>query len=396
MNALVPPELAGSSILVVDDNELNRDLLSRRLRKGGHEVALAEHGLQALEMIREQPFDLVLLDIMMPEMNGYELLERLKADPALRHIPVIMITAVDDQESVVRCIRLGAEDHLPKPFDPALLFARVSSSLAKKRLHDREKLYAASLTRELEIGRQIQAGFLPASLPEMPGWELAARFRPARQVAGDFYDAFVLSPRATALVVADVCDKGVGAALFMALFRSLVRALSEQRFAAGVRPGEADDALAEVVVSINDYIARTHAGANMFATLFLGVLDPVTGRLEYVNAGHEPPVVAEAGGGRRALAPTGPAVGLLPGLPFEVEATEMRPGELLLAYTDGVVEARSPAGELFGEARMLARLAAPSAAEALAAIEGDVDAFAAGAPAADDLTMLAVRRAPGD
>jgi CheY-like chemotaxis protein len=160
----------GSNILVVDDNELNRDLLSRRLRKEGHRVEVAEHGLRALEMLAAAPFDLVMLDIMMPEMNGYEVLERLKADPALCHVPVIMITAVDDEASIVRCIGLGAEDYMPKPFNPALLRARVSSSLAKKRLHDREQTYAASLARELDIGRRIQEGFLPARLPVSDGW----------------------------------------------------------------------------------------------------------------------------------------------------------------------------------------------------------------------------------
>ncbi|CAA9329641.1 MAG: Serine phosphatase RsbU, regulator of sigma subunit, partial [uncultured Gemmatimonadaceae bacterium] len=222
----------GCSILVVDDNELNRDLLSRRLRRMGHAVEAVEDGGRALELLSAAPFDLVMLDIMMPGMNGYEVLARLKADPALCHVPVIMITAVDDEASVVRCIELGAEDYMPKPFNPALLKARVGSSLAKKRLHDREQTYAAGLARELDIGRHIQQGFLPARLPAADGWELTARFAPARQVAGDFYDAFLLPHGRLAVLVADVCDKGVGAALFMALFRSLFRALAEQRFTA--------------------------------------------------------------------------------------------------------------------------------------------------------------------
>jgi sigma-B regulation protein RsbU (phosphoserine phosphatase) len=212
-------------LLVVDDVEMNRDLLSRRLAQQGHSVALAENGRRALEMVRAGDFDLVLLDIMMPEVDGYHVLKEMMDDPVLKHIPVVMISAVTEMDSVVRCIEMGATDYLPKPFNPVLLKARVGATLEKKRLRDKERLWARSLERELEIGREIQKSFLPEELPRVPGWEIAARFQPARQVAGDFYDAFAL-PEAgrIGLVVADVCDKGVGAALFMALFRSLLRA----------------------------------------------------------------------------------------------------------------------------------------------------------------------------
>ena len=384
---------AGSAILVVDDNEMNRDLLSRRLRKGGHRVEVAEHGRRALEMLAAAPFDLVMLDIMMPEMNGYEVLERLKADAKLCHVPVIMITAVDDEASIVRCIELGAEDYMPKPFNPALLRARVSASLAKKRLHDREQTYAAGLARELDIGRRIQQGFLPGRLPVSAGWELTARFAPAKQVAGDFYDAFALPRGRLAVLVADVCDKGVGAALFMALFRTLFRALAEQRFAAAAAGEPPAAALLDVVAATNDYIGRTHSDANMFATVFIGVLDLAAGTLWYANGGHEAPVVLAADGGVRArLEVTGPAVGLMPGLEFRAAEARLGHGEQLLAFTDGVLDARSPSGETFGEARLL-RCARAAPGGALAAIERGMLEFCAGEPAFDDVTMLAVRRA---
>ncbi|MEP7000542.1 MAG: fused response regulator/phosphatase [bacterium] len=381
-----------SSILVVDDNELNRDILSRRLQKHGHRVDVAEHGVRALEMMAESPYDLVMLDIMMPLMNGYEVLERLKSDPALCHVPVIMITAVDDEESIVRCIALGAEDHMPKPFNPALLKARVSSSLAKKRLHDREQIYAASLERELDIGRQIQEGFLPEHLPVAAGWELTACFQPARQVAGDFYDAFELPDDKIAIVVADVCDKGVGAALFMAIFRSLFRALAEQRFTAASPADAPSAALLDVITATNDYIGRTHARANMFATVFFGVLDPVSGRLWYVNGGHEAPLVLTATGVERTrLAPTGPAVGMMPDMTFGTAEVDLGHGESLLAYTDGVLDARSPAGEHFGEER-LRTCACTSPRDVLRTIQDALTEFSAGEPAYDDVTMLCVRR----
>lgn len=123
-------------ILVVDDNEMNRDMLSRRLHRHNYETMVAENGVRAIELMGEHDFDLVMLDIMMPKMNGYEVLEHVKNDAALRHIPIIMISAVDDLDSVVKCIELGAEDYLFKPFNPVLLRARVSASLDKKRMMD--------------------------------------------------------------------------------------------------------------------------------------------------------------------------------------------------------------------------------------------------------------------
>ena len=381
-----------SRILVVDDNEANRDMLSRRLARQGHGVEMAAGGQEALQRLGAEPFDLVLLDIMMPEMNGYEVLERLKADPELQHIPVIMITALNEMESVVRCIEMGAEDHLPKPFNATLLRARVESSLAKKRLRDREQVVSRAMARELEIGRNIQAGFLPDTLPAIPGWEIAARFQPARQVAGDFYDAFALDDRGrTALVVADVCDKGVGAALFMAVFRSLLRVLLRESYAS--RPGRTDaEHLPHAVRVLSDYNATTHASASMFATLFFGALDPATGVLTWVNAGHDAPAVMRGGAVLTRLEPTGPAVGLLPGLEFGVRSLTLEPGDTLLAFTDGVADARSPDGASYGEPRLLAAAGAPSVQGMLSAIDADLAAHTAGAEPFDDITLLAVRR----
>jgi serine phosphatase RsbU (regulator of sigma subunit) len=391
--AVAALEAATGVILVVDDNELNRDLLSRRLRREGHTVVVAEDGRAALDALARQPFDLVLLDIMMPELTGYEVLEILKKDDVLRHVPVVMITAATEDDSIVRCLALGAEDHLPKPFNPAILRARVGSSLAKKRLHDAEQRHARSLERELEIGREIQRGFLPDALPVARGWELRAHFRPARQVAGDFYDAFELPEGRIALVLADVCGKGVGAALFMALFRSLLRALAEPEFAAA--SSVADGVLA-TVRGTNDYIARTHGRANMFATVFFGVLDPGSGTLDYVNAGHELPVVLAADSRARArLAPTGPALGLMPGLSFAAATETLAAGETLFAYTDGVVDARNAGEDAYGEERLMAMLEQGGDASALLArVDAALDAHAAGAPAFDDVAMLAARRLP--
>ncbi|MCA1581071.1 MAG: SpoIIE family protein phosphatase [Acidobacteria bacterium] len=385
-------------LLVVDDVEANRDLLARRLRQLGHSVTSAASGRGALELVETHEFDLILLDIMMPEMDGYEVLARLQANPERKHIPIIMISAVDEIESVVRCVELGATDYLPKPFNAVLLKARVHATLEKKRLRDREQLHARSLEREMEIGRQIQASFLPEKLPSPEGWEVAAFFRPARQVAGDFYDAFTLASGRIGLVIADVCDKGVGAALFMALFRTLIRASSElAEPALSGMTDAAERAAARVTNAVawtNDYIARTHGDSNMFATLFFAVLDPKTGLLTYINGGHEPPILLTAQGSASRLPPSGPAVGLLPGQRFEVRRAQMSPGDLFLGFTDGVTESRSPSHQDFGEDRLLALLDPfpISASSLLARIDGALAAHAAGEESFDDVTMLAVRR----
>src|SRR5574341_174904 len=283
-------------ILVVDDNKINRMMLTHALKEQGHQVATAENGQQALDLLRgdggsSPSFDVVLLDIVMPETDGYQTLAQMKKEDALRHIPVIVISALDEIGSVVRCIEMGAEDYLPKPFNPVLLRARIGASLEKKRLRDKEQIYLKGLERELEIGREIQASFLPEDLPQPPGWEIAARFQPAREVAGDFYDAFPLAHNERiGLIIADVCDKGVGAALFMALFRSLLRALANQNFSNRAVGTDSRRVLSNraanlknTVTLTNNYIARTHRRANMFATLFFGVLDTAAGSLSYIN-----------------------------------------------------------------------------------------------------------------
>jgi len=404
-----PPETP-AQVLVVDDVEMNRDLLARRVRRLGHEVVMAEDGMQALDMLRGQQVDVVLLDIMMPRMNGFEVLEAMAADPLLRDVPVIMISAVDEKESIARCIELGADDYLPKPFDPVILQARLGASLARRRLREREQLYQQSLVRELEIGREIQAHFLPESLPALEGFEFAARLRSARMVGGDFYDLFPLAGgREVVAVIGDVCDKGVGAALFMALFRSLLRALAEQsdgarwddrggsrerRRETGPRAEAVSGHLLRTITLANDYVAGTHSRSNMFATVFFAIVDGESGRVQYINAGHEPPVVAGPNG-RRSLPPTGPALGLMPGLPFTVGQVTLAPGESLVAWTDGVTEARTAAGEeLFGEERALETVGdgGQSADGVLETMLAAVDGWADGTEQSDDITLLAVRR----
>ncbi len=156
------------TILVVDDDFLNRTLLKTNLEEEGYHVKMAENGLHAMELLSNQTFDVVLLDLLMPEMDGFEVLERMKADRNMQHIPVIVISAEDDMESVVRCIAMGATDHLPKPFDPVLLQARVNASLAAKRLHDQELEYLRNVTCLTDAATAVETeSFDPDSLAEV-------------------------------------------------------------------------------------------------------------------------------------------------------------------------------------------------------------------------------------
>jgi serine phosphatase RsbU (regulator of sigma subunit) len=398
-----------AKVLVVDDTPANRDMLTRYVEGEGYLVTTAEHGLDALEKLRAEPFDLVLLDVQMPEMDGPQLLETLRNDAELAHLPVIMVSAVDDIDVVVRCLELGADDCFPTSFQPALLRARMRAALERKRLRDAERRDAERLTRELAVARRIQGDFLPELLPFAVGVELDAVLHPARQVSGDFYDAFQLGLGGPiVLVVGDVCDKGVGAALFMALFRSLIRASADPVEGGAIQmiggrrtivrqsleSATPADLLTRVAGFTNDYIARLHGRTNMFATVFLGALTPLTGEFVYVNAGHEPAIVMTPDGTTRELRPTGPALGLLPDATFRAEAGTLEPGHSLVAFTDGLVEARGPAGDAFGAERLRDALRMHNTS-ASALVQGVVQAlhvFTGGTEAEDDVTLLAATR----
>ena len=381
-------------ILVVDDLALNRDLLARRIQRLGHEAGIAVNGRDALDQLDQQDWDLVLLDITMPEMDGYETLSRIRASPQSAQLPVVMVSAIDETESVVRCLELGADDYLPKPFNPVVLQARIESSLAKKRLQDHKSQLLQALSRELQIGQRIQQGFLPMELPSLAGWSLGASCTPARQVGGDFYDAYALPGGALACVVADVCDKGVGAALYMALFRTLLRAMATQ----AARDEPLPQTLVRSVAFVNDYIASVHGHENMFATVFFALLEPDSGRLHYLNAGHEAPFVQQApGAAPLRLDTTGPAVGLEAGRRCTVQTLTLEPGARLLVYTDGVSDALGLSGP-FGEAALGQVLARETgSAQALVdAVRAQLAAHVGSFEPHDDVTLFGLTREPAE
>lgn len=305
------------------------------------------------------------------------------------------------------------------PFDAyhQLLVESLATQLAvvlHNHLLRRRQVGLERMERELLIGRQLQEGFFPDVLPQADGWEFAAHFESALEVAGDFYDVFPMPRGKIAFVVADVCGKGVAAALFMALVRSLVRAYAQRHFylhtaeprpaALHTPPGVATEdvlTLLEVVQLTNAYIVNNHRQTHMFATLFVGVLEPTTGDLLAVNAGHEPPLLLRADGTLQPLAPTGRAIGLTSQSTYTVATERLAPGDVLLAYTDGVTEAQDGERALFGRNTLHALVAAaghngygPSAESLLAAVRQAVRDHSGPRRLTDDVTLLAVRRLP--
>jgi sigma-B regulation protein RsbU (phosphoserine phosphatase) len=379
-------------ILIVDDVEDNRYTLGMLLDLEGYsKVAQASDGAEALERLKTEAFDLVLLDVMMPKLDGYQVLERLKAEGRLHRLPVVMISALQELDSVVRCIELGAEDYLPKPFNPVLLKARINACLEKKRLRDQAAAELERMEVELRAARELQASMVPTRFAAPgPGnpLEAAAVLKPARELGGDFYDFFRLGDGTAVFLMADVSDKGVPAALFMA------RALNALRMLAGSPAGPLDPG--EVLRRANEELARTNDAA-MFVTLFLGAIDPGTGTLRYANAGHNEPYVLGSSGLRPVTVTKGLPLAARPGTSYVTATAELAPDDTLFAFTDGVTEAMNATGVAFGEERLealLTGLRGKSAAEIVSAVTDAVRRFVEAAPQSDDIAALAVRFVP--
>jgi sigma-B regulation protein RsbU (phosphoserine phosphatase) len=275
------------------------------------------------------------------------------------------------------------------PADLELLAAIASSAaiaIENARLYQ-VAVEKGRLEREFQMARELQASLLPRHTPQIPGWEFAARWLPAREVAGDYYDLISLADGRLALVIADVCDKGMASALFMALSRSIVRA----SLAGAPSPVEG-------ITRANRLICAD-ARDGMFVTLFCALLELETGRVTYVNAGHNPPLLCEldATGGDplTRLMPTGMALGVLADFPFEQRTLQLDAGDWILLYTDGAIDARDMQGGSFGQERLKRVLLDHkhgSAAEIMAALEVAIHSFTGSTAQFDDIALLVVRR----
>lgn len=257
-----------------------------------------------------------------------------------------------------------------------------------------ELLRLERIEQELQIARRIQQAFLPQHIPQPPGWQLSACNYGAQEVGGDFYDCIPLPGGLLGLVVADVCGKGVPAALFVALTRSLLRAASQAPEALGVGHALSADALLSKALGLtNRYIAVEHAASSMFITLFYGLLDPRSGLLRYVNAGHNPPLLVRRDAAIEELEANTIPLGIMADLAFETRSVCLERGDMLVLFTDGVTESFNSAGVLFDDQQLLDVLrvqAGKNALEVRLAIEAAVAAHVGDEPAADDMTLLVV------
>ena len=381
----LPDPQPSADILLVDDTPDNLRLLTQTLSEHGYQVRAVTSGQRAVESAQSSPPDLVLLDIRMPEMDGIMVCERLKQDPRTRDIPVIFISAIDEIEDKVRAFAAGGVDYVTKPFQVEEVLARTQTHLALRRLQRRLEEVNQRFERELLLAAKMQASFLPRGMPEIPGWELAADLRPARETSGDFYSLFRLPQGRIGILIADVVDKGVPAALLMAMSLSIISAHAE----------DSSDAPDQVLRKASASLIR-HVGGGQFVAVFYGVLQPSTGRLTYCNAGHPAPILIRCGDSpRENLALSGPPIGLIEDAEWTLGETEIARGECLVLFTDGVTDAESPAGDFFDRHRLEALLAAGaprSATQLTSAILAEVETFVAGAPQFDDMALMVVRR----
>jgi sigma-B regulation protein RsbU (phosphoserine phosphatase) len=377
-------------ILVVDDERLNVEVLVNLLRDD-YRMMVGKNGAQAMKAVQSStPPDLVLLDIMMPEMDGYEVCRRIKADAQTRDIPVIFVSAMGEESDETKGLDIGAVDYITKPVSPGIVRSRVRTHLAVR--HQMQEIARASavievqrkrMHEELELARSIQTGMMPDPCPTLPGVDLKAMMRPARELGGDFYDFFPLADGRLCICIGDVAGKGAGAALFMAATRSIIRS----KAASTSSP-------AEIMTYTSDELARGNESCT-FVTLWFGIVDQSSGEIVFTNAGHNPPYVCRSDGSVEMLRERhGPVAGAWDGFEYGDGTLTLGAGDLLFLYTDGVNEAFDPAGVIYTDKRLeslLRELRPESAADAVEGVTADVWRHQAEAEQSDDVTVLALR-----
>ncbi|HEY6361931.1 MAG TPA: fused response regulator/phosphatase, partial [Vicinamibacterales bacterium] len=351
-----------------------------------YKLSVAIDGAAALRSIEKSPPDLVLLDIVMPGLDGYEVCRRLRAHEPTRELPVMFLSSLEDVRNKAQGFEVGGNDYLTKPFELLEIKARVRSLLRAKAYADAVR---EAMARDLRIAREIQMGILPADLAAATrgtGLDVHAVIEPAREVGGDLYEVLRVSDSRVVVALGDVSGKGIPAALFMAVAVTVLRTLAR-------RIAEPD----EILRRLNDELAEQNP-RGMFVTLQCLVFDLVQRRVSCAGAGHHQLVVVSPGRAPRlACASSGLPAGLMPSNPIDREALPLEPGDTFVLFSDGVSEAMNPDEDFYGEDRLLAALAETSGAtpaEMVTHVLADVRAFTAGAKQSDDITLLAARYAP--
>jgi sigma-B regulation protein RsbU (phosphoserine phosphatase) len=411
------------SLLVVDDSEANRDLLSRRLQRKGYSVTVAEGGRRALELIAQQRFDLVLLDIIMPDLNGMEVLQTVRQTWSAADLPVIMVTAKDESEDIVEGLKSGANDYVTKPLDLPVVLARVQTQLSLKRAVDQikqlehdlglrnreleatngqlaaanQELVAANerMRRDLKAAAKIQKALLPSAVPNNTGANFAWLFKPCTELAGDTLNVFPLGDDYVGMYVLDVVGHGVAAAL---LAVAVSHALSPMGSSSLLWEGEEGNGRrvvspAEVAAQLNRAFPWDSA-AEQFFTLVYGVLNLRTWEWRYVSAGHPEPIRLARGAAapERLTGSGGPPIGLGEE-GYQERVVALQPGDRLYLYSDGVPEAMNAAGLPFGAERMMAALAANrghALTDCVASLWQAVEAWCDGAGLHDDVSLVSL------
>ena len=376
--------------MIVDDEPLNVDLLEQELGDLGYVTDSAYGGKEALEKVAANQPDLILLDVMMPDIDGITVCRMLKDDPATQLIPIVIMTALNATEDRVRGIEAGADDFLTKPVDDRELHARIVTLLKTKRAVDQKvdelrsvSTQLARMESELNIGREIQMSLLPHEFPDDPRISIHAELLPAREVGGDWYDFFFIDEDRLCFSIGDVAGKGVPGALFMAVVKTLIKSRAA-----------IDTSTASIIERTNRELSKDNKSM-MFATIFIGILNARTGELLYTNAAHNPPYrLSQVGELERLDSRHGVIVGPIQSSQYAEQKTVLADGDLLVLYTDGVTEAMNPSEEMFSEDRLVQLLSSAEfrpGNEIIASIFSEVRQFASGAEQSDDITALAIQ-----
>ena len=382
-------------ILSVDDEQDLELLLTqyfrRKIRKGEYEFVFAHNGLEALTMMVKHPdIEIILSDINMPEMDGLSLLAKINEmrNPALK---VIMVSAYGDMGNIRQAMNNGAFDFATKPIDLDDLSVTIEKAIEQinyvhQMQHEHSQL--ESLKGDLAIASEIQQAILPRKFPPFPEsvnlLDIAASMQAAKDVGGDFYDFFRIDDDRIGFVIADVSGKGIPAAIFMAVSRTLIRAI-------GVR----GESTAKCITEANRMLANESVDC-MFVTVFYGIYELKTGAINYCNAGHNPPYVVKRNGQVDPLPMSqDPMAGAIEGIEYHESSFQLEQGDALVLFTDGVTEAMNTNFEEFGEERLedtLEEVALHNCQQIVEAIKTDVKAFAGEAEQSDDITILALKR----